>query len=284
MSLGRLTGSHDSVQRTGATRSSAAFAARRGAHAPMTNSILARVAREQKWPAGHEREPQEGAAGPPENHGAADACSGRPRFARLRAAIAERQLDWGWHNSFDSKRAQDESERSAAKSAETGLSARKLWVGGIAFALLAAALISAVASVQSGRLPFEAWARGDLMQLAGVVPGAVPPGPRVAHRVAGLRERALMVAPPAADRAGEEVDAALASQHQERADVEVAILGPILASAAAAARLAADLPVPTTAARAERLLFEPPRPLLKPTLVSSFQPESDATTRRRSRP
>jgi hypothetical protein len=146
--------------------------------------------------------------------------------------------------------------------------------------------------VQSGRiLPFEAWTRSDLMRLAGVVPGAVAPDPRGAYEVTAAPERALIGAPPATDRAAGEVDAAIASPPDAQpADVEVAILGPILASAAGAAQVAAEWPVAPTAARtgtdsrSERLLLEPPRPVLKPTLVSSFQPTSEPTALGRSRP
>jgi hypothetical protein len=314
MSLGRLTGSHDSVPRAPATRWSGDFAARRQAHAPMTNSTQAHLPRAQNWPARHEEEPQEGAAGRADDDvAAADACIGRPRFARLHASIAERQLDWGWQQCPDAARLSDERERSEAGHAGTGFSARAVWLGGIAFVLLAAGIISALATVQSSRpLPFEIWARGDLMQRAGAMPGAMPGSAVLPGRSAGAPDDALMgsagpdpiaalvepvaaraepAATPAsasAEREAGEVDAALASDARlEPAEIEVAVLGPILASAATAEKLVADLALAPTAGvrtRAGRLFPEPPRPVLKPTLVSSLQREPDETARPAPRP
>jgi hypothetical protein len=214
----------------------------------------------------------------------------RPRFARLHASIIERQSDWGWQNSFDGEPAAGDVGRLAAPQAETGLSARQLWFGGIAFALLAAGAISALATVQSGLLlQVETWARGDLAQRA-TIPGALPRDAAMADWMGGAPERARLIARPAPDRQGGEIDAALASHPGgQPPDVDIAVLGPILSSAAAAARLAADWPVPPLAAqagadgRSEGPLREPPRPVLKPTLLSSFRPEPDTTDGRRSR-
>jgi hypothetical protein len=290
MPLCRLTGSDDSIRGPAATRP--AFAVP-GRYAQAHLALPKHLEHEQKGAALEHRRSRPGTAGPHDNGLAAgEARIERPRFSRLHASIIERQSDWAWQNSFANTQAPCALERTTASRAGVGLSAAKLWFGGIALALLAAGVISAVATVQSGRiLRFDAWTRSDLMWLAGVVPGALAPDSRGAYGVAAAPGRELIVAPPAADRAAGEVDAAIASPPDAQpADVGVAILGPILASAAGAAQVAAEWPVPPTAAqawtdsRSERLLLEPPRPVLKPTLVSSFQPTSEPTARRRSRP
>jgi hypothetical protein len=129
-----------------------------------------------------------------------------------------------------------------------------LWLGGVASGLLAAGLISAVATVQSSRsLPFETWARDDLMHL---MPGATSTNAMVAPQLAGAPERARMVGPTLPDHQPGEVDAALGSHARlEWSDIVIAGLGPILASAAAAERLATDLRLPR---------YQCPRPRLGP--------------------
>jgi hypothetical protein len=76
-----------------------------------------------------------------------------------------------------------------------------------------------------------------------------------------------------------------------RADIVIAGLGPILASAAAAERLAADLRLPPASVPrakigrgAERVLHEPPRPVFKRMLVSLSPGELDLLARPPSRP
>ena len=99
------------------------------------------------------------------------------------------------------------------------------------------------------------------------------------------------VATPASASPGE-VDAALAlSARLEPSEIEIAILGAILASAAMAEKLAANLPVSRVSlatagvgTRAERLIPQPHRPVFKPTLVSSSQREPDDAARPPSRP
>ena len=278
MPLRRLTGSDDSI-RPGAARSSGAFAMRREARPHISNSMQARLARERSWSTAHDQNRQEEAAGLLEHDGAAarDRIE-RPRFARLHASIAERQLDWAWHNSADTAGTSGESEPSAAKPIDTGLSARAMWLGGMALAVLATGVIAAVATLQSGRpLPFEIWARRDLIQRADGTPDAMLDDAMAPGRAPGRPEGASMPAPTWADAERADIDAALGSHaRRDAAEVEIAVLGPILASAAVAERLAADLPfaagsVPTAGieTRAERLLPEPPRPVFKPALASS---------------
>jgi hypothetical protein len=225
----------------------------------------------------------------------------------LHASIAKQQLDWVWHYSPDCAGPPGESERIADGPSDRGFSARTLWLGGIAFALFAAAVISALATVQSSRpLPFETWARRDLMQPTEGIPGAMPidapgfgqvvSGPDGAPMagsgpVAALYEAIAALAgvvaarpePAVADPEPGEVDAALDSYPRlEPSDIEIAGLGAILASATAAQELAADLPSPRVSAPiagvgspAERLLPEPPRTVFKPRLVSSSRGEPE---------
>jgi hypothetical protein len=223
MPLCRLTGSDDSIRDPAATRS--AFAAP-GRYAQARLALPKHLEHEQKGAALEHRRSRPGTAGPHDNGLAAgEARIERPRFSRLHASIVERQSDWAWQNSFANTQAPCALERTTASRAGVGLSAAKLWFGGIALALLAAGVISAVATVQSGRiLRFDAWTRSDLMWLAGVVPDALAPDSRGAYGVAAAPGRELIVAPPAADRAAGEVDAAIASPPDAQpADVEVAI-------------------------------------------------------------
>ena len=305
MPFRRLTGSDRSIRQATATGSTGAFAMRRDAHAHMANSMQARLARERNWSTGHDQSSQKAATGLLENDFAnGRARIGRPRFARLHASIAERPLDWAWHASPDIAGLSDKSEQSEAGSAETGFSGRALWLGGLAFALLAAGIISAVATVQSSRpLPFETWARHDLVQrtdgtpdamatdamAAGQLAGALDGAPTAKAGPVGARDDVMAaLAGVVAAREPGEVDAALASNARlEPFDIHIAGLGPILAGAAAAEQVAVQLAMLslTTAGGktgAERLLAEPPRPVFKPALVSSLQP--DETVRAPSRP
>jgi hypothetical protein len=163
-----------------------------------------------------------------------------------------------------------------------------MWLGGIAFALLAAGVISAVAMIQSSRpLPFETWAR-DL----GGMPGTTSTAAMVARQLAGAPESARVVAPTSPDHEARRGDAALGSHARlERSDIIIAGLGPILASPAAAERLAADLRLRAVSVRtgkvgtgAERVPHEPARPVFKPMLVSLSRGELDEPARPPSRP
>ena len=58
--------------------------------------------------------------------------------------------------------------------ADRGVSARTLWLGGITFAVLAAAIVSGLATVQAIRpLLFEIWAQRNLIQITDGIPGAM---------------------------------------------------------------------------------------------------------------
>ena len=303
MPLRRLTGSDQSIRQAAATQSAGAM--RPEAHAHMANSMQARLARERNWSTGHDQNHQKAATGLLENdfaHGGGRI--GRPHFARLHASIAERPLDWAWQHSPDMAKASGQIEQIEGRPAGIGFSTRALWFGGIAFALLAAGIISAVATVQSSRpLPFEAWARLDLLQRADGAPGATASTALGANQLAGAPEGALLakagpvaarhdvitaLAGVVAAREHGEVDAALASNARlEPSHVEIAGLGPILSGAAAAEQVAASLALLslTTAGvgtGAERLRAEPPPPVFKPALVFSLQP--DETARPPSRP
>lgn len=273
MSVRRRPGSEHSIRHAAGTGTSGIVALRRDADVRTPDPVQPQPARGGTWSGRDEPYPQDTAAGLLGH----DVAAGRPpsgglRFARLHAALAERQLDWAWQNCADAEGPPDDTRRSGARRADAGLAARALWLGGIAFALLAAGIISAVAALQSSRpLPFETWARADLTRRADGMPGATPTD--------GMAV-ALAMAPTAAERDPGEVDAALGPHVRlEPSDLEIAGLGPILASAAGAEELAANLPAPPVQAapvgsRAERLPPGPPRPVFKPMLSSSYgEPE-----------
>jgi hypothetical protein len=173
-----------------------------------------------------------------------------------------------------------------------------LWFGGIAFVLVAAGIISAIATVQSGRpLPFETWAGLALLQHEDGATGAMTTTAGGANQLPGAPEGALRAQPgPIAARheviaalAGVvaahehgEVDAALVSDASlAPSHVEIPGLGPILASATAAEQVAANLAMLSLTSAgvgtgAERMLAPPPRPVFKPALLSSSQPDETA--------
>jgi hypothetical protein len=239
----------------------------------MSDLIRAYLACQQNRPTTHEQNRREATTELLENDVAAShARIERSRFARWPASIARQQLDWAWQHSSDCAGPPGEGERIADGSADRGFSARTLWLGGIAFALVAAAIISGLATVQVSRpLPFETWARRDLMQTTEGVPGAMTtdalgrgqlvsgPAPMAgsgpdAALYEGITGLAGMVAArlePAAvaDPESGEVDAVLGSYPRlESSDIEIAGLGAILTSATAAEELAADLLSPRVSA------------------------------------
>jgi hypothetical protein len=277
MPFRRPSGSYDSIRQAAAARSSDAVAMRRDAHAQVAESMRSYLAREQKWPATHEQERHNAATELLEDDVAAGrARIERPSFARLRASIAEQQMDWAWQSSPAIAKARGRRERREAGLTRAGFSARALWLGGIAFALLAAGMISAVATIQSSRpLRFETWAPRDLMPRAEGMHVAPRYDAIMALAAVGAARPEPVDAPAFANRASAEIDAALAPPGRlEPSDIYIAGVGPILASAATAKEFAArlatrSLPGVIIASRAERLLPGPPRPAFKPTLVSS---------------
>lgn len=290
MPLRPLTGSNLAIA-PAATRPVDAVAERRMRHAHVEHSTRARVPRERDWSAAHDLDSPERATAPRENefaHGAGR--KGRPHFTRLHASIAERPLDWAWQHRPETGAA-GKSERGEGGPAAAGFSTRALWVGGIAFALLASGIISAVATVQSSRpLPFEAWARLDLLHYADAALSALSPATEVSQQ-AVAREGALSATarPVAAghdlvalagERAPGEADAALIKEGVAPSPViEIAGLGPVLAGSAAGEQVAANLALLSltrAGAGPGTPSTEPPRPVFKPALLSSLQPNGAA--------
>jgi hypothetical protein len=186
----------------------------------------------------------------------------RPRFARLHASIAECPMEWAWQHPPSVVIDPGERERRAGDPLNTGRFARGPWLGGVAFALLAAGVIYAVAMARSG------WPPAGEVRPAAALTAAYESG---ADRL-GPAE-ALVSAP--ADPEPSAIGTAFPAAGSAPA-LEIALLGPVLASAGEAEEVAAKLPmrsaaVPAAAveARGGRVLNEPPRPIFKPTLVSA---------------
>jgi hypothetical protein len=282
MPFRRPSGSDHSIRLAAVARTSGAVAMRRDAHTQKAESMRPYLARGQNWRATQERDRQHATTELLEGDVAAGpACIDRPNFARLQASIAEQQLDWAWQHSPDLGQPRGQRERSEARPTDREVSARALWLGGLAFALLAAGVIWAVAMVQPSRpLPLETWIRRDLMQRAvGIAALPRPDGMAALTGVAAAPPEPVRIA----DRVPAEIDAALGVPGGvEPTEIAIAGLGPILGSAATAKELAAglatrSLPGVMIGCRAERLLPGPPRPALKPTLVSSRgEPEEPA--------
>jgi hypothetical protein len=168
---------------------------------------------------------------------------GRPTFARLQASIAEQQLDWAWQPSSDSATPRGERERSGARITDAGVSTRALWLGGILFVLVAAGVIAAVATVQSSLpVPFETWARRDLMQRADGSAAVLPYDTTAGLAGVGTARPESVPAPAVAEHVPAEIDAALGAPGRlEPSDIDIAGVGPILGSAATSKEFAARL-------------------------------------------
>ena len=278
MPFHRPIGSDPSISPAVGTRSGA-FALRRNAHVATANAAQTAPRPEPNRSLQHERNQPGAATSPPEN----DVRSGRahtkrPRFARLHASIAESPMEWAWQHPPSVVIDPGEKERSAGNLLNAGRFARGPWLGGVAFAVLAAGVISAVAMVQSGRSPPAGEVPPPTTLMAAHVPGAHRPGPAEAP-----------VSAPAGPEGGA-IDPAFAAASSAPA-VEIALLGPVLASAGEAEEVAAKLPMRSAAvhaaaaeARAARLLREPPRPVFKPTLVSSVDADRPGRARPTLRP
>ena len=174
MSVPRLSCSDLAVPQAAARQPSGGIAIGRAAPAQLTDLVRAYLARQQNnWLTTHEQD-REATTELLENHVAA----GRvliegPRFPRWDASIAKQQLDWPCQHCSDGPGLPGESERMADGPADRGVSARTLLLGGIAFAVLAAAIISWLTAVEAIRpLPFEIWAQHDLIQSTDGIPGA----------------------------------------------------------------------------------------------------------------
>ena len=100
-----------------------------------------------------------------------------PVLRRLHASIAECPMEWAWQHPPSVVIDPGEKERSAGNLLNAGRFARGPWLGGVAFALLAAGVISAVAMVQSGRSLPAGEVPPPATLMAAHVPGAHQPGP-----------------------------------------------------------------------------------------------------------
>ena len=175
MSVPRLSCSDLAVPQAAARQPSGGIAIERAAPAQLTDLIGAYLARQQNnWLTTHEQD-REATTELLEN----DVAAGReliegPRFAKVgNASIAKQQLDGPCQHRPDDEGSSGENERMADGPADRGASAHTLWLGGIAFAVLAAAIVSGLATVQAIRpLPFEIWAQRNLIQITDGIPGA----------------------------------------------------------------------------------------------------------------
>ena len=259
----RPIGSDRSISPAAGPRSSGAPTMQRSVPRP-ANATQTQPRRQPNRSVQYERNQPEAATSLLENDvGCSRAQMRRPRFAKLNASIAECPMEWAWQHPPSVVTDPVERGRSVGNPASAGLFARQPWLGGVAFALLAAGVISAVATVQSGGLLPAGEVPTARTLTAGHEPGADRPAPAAAPGSAQAgRERGATnttVAPAGAARA-----------------VEIALLGPVLASAGEAEEVNAKLPMRTAAVRAAaiearvaHLLREPPRPVFKPTHVSS---------------
>jgi hypothetical protein len=249
----RPLGSDRAPSPAAGTRSSGTLTVRRNARIP-PNPTQTQERRGPDRPVAHDRSQPDAqtplsAAG----IGGGRARRGRPGFARLQASLAAAPMDWACQ--YPPSVVTDPKGRaaSAAKLLNAGWSARAPWLGGVAAGLVAAGVIALVATVQSGRSPpaREVRSPGPVTAMAGPAEGLVS---------------------ATAGRARGGTDPTAASGGSAPA-VEIALLGPVLASAGEAEQVSARLPARTAAVRRAaadaHLRHEPPRPLLKPTLVSA---------------
>jgi hypothetical protein len=262
MPFRRPIGSDRSISPAVGTQSSGAFAMRPNAPVATANAAQTDPQPEPDRSLQHERSQPGAATRALENHvDSGRAHARRSRFARLHALIAESPMEWAWQHPPSVVIDPGEKVRSAGNLLNAGRFARRPWLGGVALAMLAAGVISTVAVVQSGRSPPAGEVPPPAKVTAAHEPGAHLPGPPEAPVAApvGPERGAIDPASPAASSAPA---------------LDIALLGPVLASAGEAAEVAAKLPMRTAAAHAEaraaRLLREPPRPVFKPTLVSSM--------------
>jgi hypothetical protein len=198
----------------------------------------------------------------------------RPRFARLHASIAECPMEWAWQYPPSVVIDPGERERRAGSPLNAGRFARGPWLGGVAFALFAAGVIYAVAMVRSG------WPPAGEVRPAAALTAAYQSG---ADRLGSAEALVSAPAGPEPSATGTAFPAASPAPV-----LEIALLGPVLASAGEAEEVAAKLPmrnaaVPAAAveARGGRVLNEPPRPIFKPTLVSAADGDRSGAHARR---
>jgi hypothetical protein len=226
----RAVGSNFSISHALGTRSSGAFTVRRHVPVYAGNAAQTEASVVPNRPMRHEGDQQEAAT----DIDPGRTQMGRPRFARLHASIAECPMEWARQHPRSVVIRPGEREGLVAKLVNASFSARMPWLGGVAFALLAAAIISTVALVQSGRSPPAGEARSAGLLTAGHERGVARPGPPEAPASAP------------AGREGGTIDTAVAPGGAAPV-VEIALLGPVLASAGEAQEVAAKLPMRTAA-------------------------------------
>jgi predicted nucleic acid-binding Zn-ribbon protein len=173
MPVPRLSCSDPVVPQVAARQPSGGIAIGRADPDQMTDLIRAYLARQQNWLTTHEQDREATTELLKNDVAAGRALIEGPRFARSDASIAKQQLDWPCQHRPDDEGPPGESERMADGPADRDVSARTLRLGGIAFAVLSAAIVSGLATVQAIRpLPFEIWAQRNLIQITDGIPGA----------------------------------------------------------------------------------------------------------------
>jgi SPOR domain len=250
----RPAGSDDPVLQATSMRSS-------NWHADAMNSQPIDVAHEQHWPPHAQQNLDKHRLRSPGARGKkADSRDEGPRFARLHASLAEaRHFNWANQCLPEMVPAQGESRQGMPAAAKAEGSGWAWWLGGAAFAGLAAGIIVAVASVQSSRpLPFETWARRDLMHRQEGLPGAaesldaaMAAGNAHGTDGLGLAAHAEPVTAQTAPAAARQIGGPAAIGARDvgaQSEVEIAALGTVLASATAADELAANPPTPLLSA------------------------------------
>jgi hypothetical protein len=275
MPLRRPIGRDRSISPAVGTQSSGALAMRPDTPIARANAAQTGPRPEPDRSLQHERSQPGAATSALENHvGSGRAHTRRPRFARLHASIAESQMEWAWQHPPSVVIHPGEKVRSAGNLLNAGRFARGPWLGGVAFALLAAGVLFAVAMVRSG------WPPTGEVRPAAALTAAYESG---ADRLGWAEAPVSAPAGPEPSAIGTAFPAANSAPA-----VEIALLGPVLASAGEAEEVTAKLPmrsaaVPAAAveARAGRGLNEPPRPVFKPTLISSADGDRSGARARR---
>jgi hypothetical protein len=154
MPFRRPIGSDRSISPAAGTQSSGALATRPDIPVATANAAQTGPRPEPDRSLQHERSQPGAATSALENHvRSGRAHTRRPRFARLHASIAESQMEWAWQHPPSVVIDPGEKVRSVGNLLNAGRFARGPWLGGVAFAVLAAGVISTVAVVQSGRSP-----------------------------------------------------------------------------------------------------------------------------------
>jgi hypothetical protein len=236
----RPVASDFSIAQAAGARSSGALAVWRHAIVDPEGAARTDARREPKRSMRHEGDQPE-VPGRLENHvGGGRVRRTRPHFARLHASIIECPMEWACQDPPSVLIHPGEQAGIRAKLVNGGFLPRRHWLGGVAFALLAAGVIWAVATIQAGRSLPGGEARSAATLMAAHSPSAARPGPAEAPVSAGVgREHG------ASDTGFAQADSG--------SGVEIPLLGPVLTSAGEAAEISARLPMGTAAAPAAAL-------------------------------